>query len=139
MFPQTPGRPCVIIPVWQNRLSNQFPKLQFYLNDGRGVIHKSSVDTLIDRPTGGWMNGRIDWMTDWFYMTKEYPFQLVHCRAFLVAILNDARQKIVEIKFPVKKRVIIICRNFCFRNANLWQCFYQDFSRCAEEGGRGRG
>ena len=60
-------------------------------------------------------------------------FQLVHCRAFLVAILNDARQKIVEIKFPVKKRVIVICGNICFRNAKLCQCFYQDFSRCGEE------
>ena len=43
-------------------------------------------------------------------MAKEscHSFQLVHCRAFLVAILNDARQKIVEIKFPVKKRVILL-------------------------------
>lgn len=28
------------------------------------------------------------------------------CRAFLVAILNDTRQKIIEAKFPVKQKVL---------------------------------
>ena len=37
----------------------------------------------------------------------QHNFVFIHCRAFLVAVLNDARQKIVETKFPVKKRVIM--------------------------------
>ena len=100
------------------------------------VIH-INLDTWTDRQ----VDGLLDWLIDWFYVTKEsfVPFQLVYCRAFLVAILNDARQKIVEIKFPVKKRVIIMCDNIYFRNAKLRQCFCQHFSRGGEEGGEGGG
>lgn len=36
---------------------------------------------------------------------------MVIFRAFLVAVLNDARQKIVEIKYPVKKKVFFLSFN----------------------------
>jgi len=48
------------------------------------------------------------------FLTKKN--NIICCRAFLVAVLNDARQKIVEIKFPVKKRVKHLQLLYCSSN-----------------------